>query len=538
MMQGIRPSRYERIPRRTTSWVRGVRLGQNVVCLLLIALSGCSAVYQPYARTIEHKMEVLSQMPKNEMRSIDPRLLGQTPPPEHLVGDGDILGIYIEGAPGTDGEQMPVRFSNDRLVSPAIGYPTPVRNGGFIRVPQIGVMHVRGMTAWQIEERIRHILTVEKKTNLPDESMIHVSVMWKRGVNVMVVRQEEVGNTKMLAPSNGPDTDRRTGQVIQLPAFRNDVMNALLESGGFPDDQAENAVYVFKRNDRRPAGQAGIAANAPVVPPVPSGALLPFEQPTPNQLAAYSSVVGGGLSALSTPTSVAAGSIIPAGYSQLKPVPDSAAMLPPSRTFGHSMVLDNAPGIPQAVVPAMHIADCQPCDMNSRHPNAIRIPLTVTPGQNLGFSANDIILEDGDIILVESRENEFFMTGGLLGGGQYGLPRDRDIDILDAVLLADTYSRSSQVNTPTRAIGGVSALNRDVTVGASRVIIERKMPDGQTERFRVSLYGAMRNPDQRVLIQPGDRLFLEYTPIEAVMAFFERHLLDPFTAGAPSILTN
>ena len=516
---------------RTGRQVRGARIGGLAVVFLLCLFSGCSAVYQPYSRTIEHKMEVLSRMPRAEHRPIDPRLLGQTPPPEQLVDDGDILGIYIEGGQGSEGEQVPVRFSNDRLVSPAIGYPIPVRNGGFIRVPQVGVLHVRGMTPWQIEDRIRHILTVEKQTHKPDEAQIHVSLMWKRGVNVMVVRQEEAETTKLIAPSRGNDVDRRSGQVIQLPAFRNDVMNALLESGGFPNDQAENAVYVFKRHDRRMAGQAGLAATASVVPNVPTVPSAPLASPTafqpPNavQLAAWSSVADGQ-------------PLLPATQQPLRPVPSSGHVdasghiSSPVSLAGHSYPSDSA---------HKHAVPVQPCpdfSTDSRHPNAIRIPLSVAPGEQPNFSLNDVILEDGDIVLIESRANEYFLTAGLLGGGQYAMPQNQDIDVIDAVLLADTYSRSTQLNNPTRAIGGVSALNRDVTVGASRVVIERKMPGGQTERFQVSLYAAMRNPDKRVLIEPGDRLYLEYTPIEAVMAFFERHLLDPLTSGAPSFLTN
>ena len=111
----------------------GVRIARGTLvlsCLLPLMLSGCSAIWNPYARTIEHKMEVLNRMPRDQMRPIDPRLLGQTPPPEHLVDDGDILGIYIEGGPGPENDTLPVRFPDDRFVSPAIGYPTPVRNGG------------------------------------------------------------------------------------------------------------------------------------------------------------------------------------------------------------------------------------------------------------------------------------------------------------------------------------------------------------------------------------------------------------------------
>ncbi|MCA9067664.1 MAG: hypothetical protein KDA84_01990, partial [Planctomycetaceae bacterium] len=50
-------------------------------------------------------------------------------------------------------------------------------------------------------------------------------------------------------------------------------------------------------------------------------------------------------------------------------------------------------------------------------PEIIRIPMRVYPGEHLPFAEPDIILQDGDIVFVESRETEFFFTGGLLGGG-------------------------------------------------------------------------------------------------------------------------
>jgi len=515
-----------------------------LAAVLIAAVSGCSAIHQPYAQTIEHKMEVLNRMPKSELKPIDLRLLSQVQPPEHLVDDGDILGIYIEGGTNS-GDSMPVRFPDDRLVSPAIGYPIPVRNGGYIRVPQLGVLHVRGMTIWQIEERIRHILTVERKTHQADKTQIHVSLMWKHGVNVMVVRQEELGTTKLVSPSNGTDPDRRSGQVVELPAFRNDVLNALLETGGLPNDQAENAVYIFKRNDPRLAANG----NRPLqMPPQQFASAQTFPPPNAIQQAAYSEIAG---SPAPLPPSSPVNSArryprygAQAATSSLSGVTQTA--YPPLTTGGHTQpmaaTMTNASHHSAAHAPPLYtpqpasLSPCPTCPSDSRHPNAIRIPLAVPEGELIQFSQNDVILEDGDIVLVESREDDHFFTAGLLGGGQYELPRQQDIDVLDAVLLAGTYSQSTQLNAPTRSIGGVSVLNRDVTVGASRVVIERKTPDGGTQRFRVSLYRAMRDPNQRVIIEPGDRLYLEYTPIEACLAFFERHLLDPFLTGSPALL--
>lgn len=501
-------------------------------------------------------MEVLNRIPRSEYRPIDLRLLSQAPPPEHLVDDGDILGVYIEGAPGQDGEQMPVRLPDDRFVAPTIGFPTPVRNGGYIRVPQIGVMHVRGMTVWQIEDRIRQILTREQNQVQPDRTRIHVSLMWKRNVNVMVVRQEEVSATKLISPTNGNDADRRSGQVVQLPAFQNDVLHALMNTGGLPNDQAENAVYVFKRNNRNSPGQLRHAAGVPQPAGIPNLSSPQFPTPTAIQLAAYSSVTQNQIQpAGANFRDHQLQPVSQSGHSVLNPVPPGGFANRSNLSSLHQPHYAPGSGVPVMVnqsgygvqnYPSVQLppelAITNPAqiqsDPNLRHPNAVRIPLTAVDGQPLAFGQNDIVLEEGDIILVESREQDHFFTGGLLGGGQYALPRNTDLDVIDAVLLADSYSRSTQLNSPTRAIGGVSVLNRDVTVGASRVIIERTGPNGQKRRFRVSLYHAMKNPDQRVIIEPGDRLFLEYTAAEALLAFIERHLLDPFLTGTPQMIAD
>ena len=68
--------------------------------------------------------------------------------------------------------------------------------------------------------------------------------------------------------------------------------------------------------------------------------------------------------------------------------------------------------------------------------NAILIPLRLGPGEVPQFKPQDVILNDGDIVVVESREREVFYTGGLLGGGEYPLPRDYDIDVLTAMSIA------------------------------------------------------------------------------------------------------
>ena len=152
-----------------------------------------------------------------------------------------------------------------------------------------------------------------------------------------------------------------------------------------------------------------------------------------------------------------------------------------------------------------------------------KIPVRLAPGEQLKFTERDILLEDGDIVFIESRDTEIFYTGGLLGGGQYTLPRDYDLDVLGAVAIAQAGRNGG---TATRATGGITALNNDVTISASQAVILRKMPNGSQVPIKVDLYRALRHPDERVLMQPGDFLLLQYTKLEACGAFFERHLLE------------
>ena len=163
--------------------------------------------------------------------------------------------------------------------------------------------------------------------------------------------------------------------------------------------------------------------------------------------------------------------------------------------------------------------------------NVTKIPVRLAPGEQLQFTERDILLEDGDIVFIESRDTEIFYTGGLLGGGQYTLPRDYDLDVLGAIAIAQAGRAQTSVN---RGAGGVTALNQDVSVSASQAVILRQMPNGTQVPIQIDLYRAVRHPEERVLMQPGDYLVLQYTPLEACGAFVERHLLEGALLGVAS----
>ncbi len=144
------------------------------------------------------------------------------------------------------------------------------------------------------------------------------------------------------------------------------------------------------------------------------------------------------------------------------------------------------------------------------HPQVTRIPLVGCAGMPLPFSSNDIVLEDGDVVFVP-RRNEYFVTGGLLPGARIQLPRDEDIDVVEAIALA------------TGSAGGPLGLSGAVLANGSpgfmreptRVLILRKLPDGRQLPIRVDLDRAMQDEKERILIQPEDVVMLQFKPSAA-----------------------
>lgn len=173
------------------------------------------------------------------------------------------------------------------------------------------------------------------------------------------------------------------------------------------------------------------------------------------------------------------------------------------------------------------------------NPNIIRIPVRLAPGEQPNITEESITLYDGDIVFIDSRETEVFYTAGLLGGGQYMLPRDYDLGVLEAVSIAESSRTTGGGGGSYQSIGGVSALNHDVSNSASRLAILRTLPNGKRITIEVDLRKAMRYPEENIRVQPGDILFLQYTFPEAVCAFTQRYILEGalFTLAASQFQT-
>ena len=573
----------------TATWNRDRQTAGSftlALLLLTLSLSGCAA-FRPIRGVPAKNMPDEMRLPtRSGKRTIDLSLLRQTPPRDYRCDSGDVLGIYIEGVLGGAGQIPPVNFRQNGENNSAVGYPITVRDDGSIALPMIGALDVRGMTIREIEDAVRKAYTKDHPVLKAGQDRILVSLHQRRTYRILVIRQES-GNPSRRgggSSSAGSNTAKfGTGRVVSLPAYRNDVLNALAETGGLPGLDAQNAIYIIRRNqvgphtirrvasrrsaegsrralsrsrgDTRRTNVAHIlrvrqsgssvtgsrrvlpiviraqSSDQPIIPVLPSSAgawghtpppLPPARaemadrQPTGPRLSRSNTV---------TPATNAPAKTIPAK----KPRAPASQPAVPSQSSRPTGIDGSTFPAPEQPFPVM--VD----DATIGNSNVIRIPLRMFPGEMANFSEEDIILHDGDIVFIESRRTDFFYTGGLLGNGQYTLPRDYDVDVLSCLAIAQSGNNPRNIGN-SRAIGSVSALNHDVTVGASRLIIVRQQPDGSTLPIQVDLYKAVLHPEQRILIKPGDYVVLQYTHMEAVGAFFQRFILDGLILGTASSL--
>ncbi len=413
--------------------VRGIRHTILFAKLFLLvswtfALTGCMSLMSPIAGVPAHRLPPqFHAKPKNDLVPVDISRLRQPPPREYLVDGDDILGIYIESVLGAVGEPPPVHMPDkDSDLPPSIGYPIPVRENGTLALPLLPPLLVRGLTLAQIESVIRRAYTVDHQILPIGKERIIVTLMRKRTIQVVVMRQDGgIGDG---------DTELSTrGQTVELSAYKNDVLNALAKTGGLPGFSGKNEVKILKagRMDRQRRDH-----------------------------------------------------FVREFYS--KPITDSCLCRPP---------LPDDPAI-------------------------IRIPLRLPPGVIPTFKPADIILEEGDIVYIEGREREVFYTGGLLGGGEFPLPRDYDLDVIGAMSIAGQGLASS-------AGGGRGGGGGGVGIGAGsfggvppgQLYILRKTPCNGQITIAVDLARAANSPAARPLIEPGDVLILQHRPQEEILNF-------------------
>jgi protein involved in polysaccharide export with SLBB domain len=163
-------------------------------------------------------------------------------------------------------------------------------------------------------------------------------------------------------------------------------------------------------------------------------------------------------------------------------------------------------------------ADQSPLPMMPGGGEVVRIPLRGPKGCVPMVRPEDVLLRTGDVVFLEARDNPYFYTAGLLPPGRHVLPRDRDIDVLEAIALI----RGPMFNG---AFGG-SNLSGDLlrqgigNPSPRQVTVVRRTPGGGQIPIIVDLDIAVKDPTERIPIRNGDLLILQEAPGDAMARYF------------------
>lgn len=425
------------------------------------ALTGCTALTQPIDGIPANRLPPqFFEETKNELVPIDVSLLAQQPPRQYVLGPGDVLGITVDrilpyADPDVVPDPPPVHFPTEKSdLPPSTGFPITILEDGTISLPLVKPIKVEGLTADQARDLIRKTYLDAKILKEDETKRISpiVTVIRKRTVNVVVIRQDkQASTTNTTSGSSGTQSQTdysASGNALRLDAYKNDILNALVETGGLPGVTAKNEIKILRSS--RADQQARMA----------------FMQQ-------YAAIVANHCDPCSCPP----------------PMPED--------------------------------------------PTVLKIPLRLPPGVIPSIRPQDVILEEGDIVLIESRDTEFFYTGGLLGGGQYPIPRDYDLDALGAMAIAGG-SIGGQGGRSGGGGGLMGGLGGQLGVPPGRLYILRKTPCKGQMAIEVDLAKAINDPRQRPIIQPGDTLILQYRPCEEALNF---GLGTFFTFGVSQLLS-
>jgi protein involved in polysaccharide export with SLBB domain len=220
-------------------------LAALVGCALATAAGGCAAITNPIAQgvPVERLPPEYLPRPREEEKPIPLTLLRQKRPEVYRLEAGDILGIYIEKILGERTQPPPVRVPEAGNQLPALGFPIPVAEDGTLPLPLIPPLQVKGLSLVEVRELIRKAYTVDRKLLNPENDRILVSLLRPRQYHILVVR-EDSGSVAVGTSVVVGTTKRGTGAVVDLPAYENDVLNALTRTGGLPGLDAMNEVVI------------------------------------------------------------------------------------------------------------------------------------------------------------------------------------------------------------------------------------------------------------------------------------------------------
>lgn len=229
----------------------------------LLAVTGCTSVTMPIDGIPAERLPPQFLAPrKSNLVPIDVSLLTLEPPVAYRLAAGDVLGVYVDGvlpwnAPGTTPELPPVHFPDgDSRLPPSTGFPTTVQEDGTLALPLIKPLMVEGLTLAETREAIRQSY-IDSGVLRPDKARPIVTLIRERTYDVMVIREDAGGVSESSTYVRGSDHSR-SGRLVKLPAYQNDILHALVATGGLPGLHAKNQVTVLRASDADTCMQASL----------------------------------------------------------------------------------------------------------------------------------------------------------------------------------------------------------------------------------------------------------------------------------------
>jgi len=248
----------------------------RLVLLLGLAVAvggagGCASLTNPVADGIPVRRlpdEVFGR-PKAELQPVPLNLLRINEPGDYKLDKGDVLAIVADEVVNKIDQPIQVQFiANPNATKTAVsGVPVPVQDDGKIVLPGLDPIDVRGKTLAQVRDliidqmRIKEIVPKEgKKPGTLFEPRVLVDLLQPRRYRVLVVREDaqplipQFATAGLTAAVVG-GTKRGAAFSLLLEPGRNDLMQALTQTGGPPGLEAKNEI-IIRRGKYDPADPA------------------------------------------------------------------------------------------------------------------------------------------------------------------------------------------------------------------------------------------------------------------------------------------
>ena len=261
----------------------------KVSCLLFRPRVSCGLALLPLFSFVlpgchlsPHKASVTPQQLPLECRAasrsrlvpLDHRLLGGMVPKEHVVGVGDVLGIYVADILGNREELPAVSYPHYRIrnapTEPFVGQPIKVETDGTIQLPYVPPIYVNGMTLQEVRAAIRHEFSTKTDLVKTGRDNTVVTLITPRFFRIHVFRQDTRYNVPGLQRPDQFEISRRwAGTILYLEPKEATVITALLQTGGLPGIDARNEIWVMKRVSAEEASMSEIPLDEKIVGELP-----------------------------------------------------------------------------------------------------------------------------------------------------------------------------------------------------------------------------------------------------------------------------